>query len=475
MKGPVVTRFALLATFAWASVAAHAAERPNVVLIMADDLGADAIGCYGGLTAPTPHIDALAASGVRFTQAHAQPLCTPTRVQIMTGQYNFRNYREFGYLSPDETTFGDLLRAGRYRTSVAGKWQLAGQGRKYPEKTDPADWGFDEHCLWQLNNRKPYGDRGSRYWDPYLERNGEVVTPGKEVYGPDVVNEFVLDFVERNRDRPFFAYYPMILTHGPFTPTPASADRRSRDDQRNFAEMVAYADVLVGRVVAKLDELGLRERTLVIFTGDNGTAKGIAMPTARGDVAGAKGMLTDAGTHVPFVASWPGSVSAGAVSDRLIDFTDVIPTLLAVTGTEAPAGFSSDGVPFLSADGSIPAQERQAIYSWYDPRQDEGGGKNAGVFARDRRYKLHADGRFFDVTATPLERAEDALSGDLPPEAVAAKGRLQSVIDRYAAEGGVIRPAGEAVGEPGGRQTRRERRAGAAAGTQNETPKDASE
>ncbi|HEX6985294.1 MAG TPA: sulfatase-like hydrolase/transferase, partial [Planctomycetaceae bacterium] len=229
-----VGAFVLLATLV-PSLPAPAAEsdRPNVVLVMADDLGAECLSAYGCREYATPHLDALAASGARFTHCYATPLCTPSRVQIMTGKYGFRNYVEFGYLPPDETTFGDLLQAAGYRTCVAGKWQLSGQGRQYPAKTDPADWGFDEHCLWQLNNRAPYGDRGPRYWDPYLERNGEVVTPGPDAYGPDVVNDFLLDFIGRNRNRPFFAYYPMILTHGPYEPTPASAGR-GRPDPRHF-------------------------------------------------------------------------------------------------------------------------------------------------------------------------------------------------------------------------------------------------
>ncbi|MGC1272225.1 MAG: sulfatase-like hydrolase/transferase [Planctomycetaceae bacterium] len=418
--------------------ATAAENRPNVVLIMADDLGAECLSSYGCTEYATPRLDALAAEGARFTHAFAQPLCTPSRVQIMTGKYNFRNYVEFGYLPPDETTFGDLFREAGYRTSVAGKWQLAGQGRQYPEKTDPADWGFDEHCLWQLNNRAPYGDRGSRYWNPYLERNGEVVTPGDDAYGPDIVNEFVLDFITRNKDRPFVAYYPMILTHDPFEPTPGSADRDQRGEA-NFKDMVEHMDRLVGRLLDRLDELGLRERTLLIFTGDNGTGKKVETATTNGVIRGGKGATTDAGTHVPLIVRWPNKIEAGTVTDRLVDFTDMLPSLLAATQVAKPSNFQTDGVAFLDENG-LAERQREWVYLWYEPRHSKGAARHNAVFARDHRYKLYSDGRFFDVSKTPLERVDDQLTGELSAEAGQVKRRLQAVIDRYAEEGGVTSP-----------------------------------
>lgn len=412
-----------------------AAERPNVVLFMADDLGVECLSSYGCLDYQTPHLDALAASGARFTHAYSQPLCTPSRVQIMTGKYNFRNYPEFGHLSPDETTFGDLLRSAGYHTSVAGKWQLSGSGKQYPEKTDPADWGFNEHCLWQLNNRAPYGNRGSRYWDPYLEQNGQVLQPGPDAYGPDVVAEHVLSFIERNRDQPFFAYYPMILTHNPFDPAPRPGSRGNQN-VRYFKDMVEHMDAIVGRVVDKLEELNLRDNTLVIFTGDNGTNKGVSTRTTAGVIRGGKGTTTNAGTHVAFIVSWPGRIEPGTTTDRLVDFTDVLPSLLAATGTQAPADFKTDGVPFLDANG-LSQQQREFTYCWYEPRHGANAARNNAAFARDRQFKLYLDGRFFDVSKTPLEEKGDELTGELSSEAAAAKKKLQSVIDRYAAEGGV--------------------------------------
>jgi arylsulfatase A len=439
------------------SLSADAADRPNVVLIMADDLGAECLSSYGSLDYKTPRLDALAASGAKFTNAFAQPLCTPSRAQIMTGKYNFRNYVRFGYLPAEETTFGDLMKSAGYRTGIAGKWQLSGgptPGGK--GKSTPADWGFDEYCLWQLNNIAPGSDgRGPRYWDPFLEQNGKTLSPGPDAYGPDVVSEFLISFIERNRDQRFFAWYPMILTHGPFEPSPESADR-GKKNVKYFKDMVEHMDVIVGRILDKLDALGLAENTIVIFTGDNGTGGEVKTNTKEGVVPGGKGTMTDAGMHVPLIVRWPGKIQPGTVTERLVDFTDFVPSLLGATATETPAGYKTDGVAFLDANG-LTDFERDWTYSWYEARHGEGAGRNNGIFARDHEYKLFSDGRFFDVSKRPLSGNGKRLAdNDLTAEAKAAKAKLQAVIDRYAAEGGVLTKTDEAA--PGERPRNRRNR-----------------
>ena len=191
---------------------AGAADSPNVVLIMADDFGYECVGCNGGTSYKTPNLDRLAADGVRFENCHVQPLCTPTRVQLMTGIYNVRNYVHFGLLDPKQTTFGNLLQGAGYATAVAGKWQL---GHSFDL---PGHFGFDEHCLWQLTRRPP------RYANPGLEINGKEVDYKTGQYGPDLVNDYAVDFIVRHKDKPFFLYYPMMLTHSPYQPTPDSPD-----------------------------------------------------------------------------------------------------------------------------------------------------------------------------------------------------------------------------------------------------------
>ncbi|MEZ0265448.1 MAG: sulfatase-like hydrolase/transferase, partial [Phycisphaerae bacterium] len=201
-----------LILFAVPALAATPSPRPNVVLILADDFGYECVGANGGTSYKTPTLDKLAATGVRFEHCYAQPLCTPTRVQLMTGIYNVRNYVNFGNMDPKSVTFANLLKNAGYATGICGKWQL-GHDRDLPKR-----FGFDESYLWQLTRRPP------RYANPGLEINGKEVDYTNGEYGPDLVNEFARDFVRRHKDKPFFLYYPMMLTHDPFQPTPDSKD-----------------------------------------------------------------------------------------------------------------------------------------------------------------------------------------------------------------------------------------------------------
>jgi arylsulfatase A len=404
-------------------------DRPNIILIMADDLGYECLGCDGGTSYKTPVLDELARTGMRFEHCYAQPLCTPSRVELMTGKYNFRNYTVFGSLDPKETTFGQVLKKSGYATYIAGKWQLYGGGAG----TRPEQAGFDEYCLWQVK------DRGSRYADPTVLENGTLRKDIKSKYGPDIFCDFITHFIGRHESGPFFVYYPMALTHGPFEPTPDSKEwgqegdramRRTskpRANRKFFADMVAYMDKMVGRITAKLDELGLRKNTLILFTGDNGTPRGITSKIGSATVEGGKGFTTDAGTHVPLIANWRGTIPAGKVCDDLVDFTDFFPTLAEAAGTELEPGVAIDGHSFLPQLRGEKGRPRQWIYCYYDPKMKA---RKWGlkIFARDKRYKLYQTGEFFDVQADPLEgRPIDASAAG--PQAVAARARLQAVLD----------------------------------------------
>jgi len=304
------------------------ATRPNIVLIMADDLGSETIGCYGGQDYETPNIDALAATGIRFDQCYSQPLCTPSRVQIMTGRYNHRNYEGFGYLNPREITFANILKNAGYRTCIAGKWQLCG------DADTVRNFGFDQHCLWNMHtnradtpNAQPPKSGAQRYTAPTLYENGQWTEYGADAYGPDVCSDFICSFIEENKHEPFLVYYPMILPHDPLVPTPDSVDKTQREPKPNFIDMVQYTDKMVGKIVSQLEEQGVRDNTLILFTGDNGTLWRITSSTTSGDVKGGKAQMTNAGTHVPLIANWPGITPPGRVVDDLVDFSDFLPTL----------------------------------------------------------------------------------------------------------------------------------------------------
>jgi len=403
-----------------------AAERPpNIVLIMADDVGVDAIGCYGGESYETPQIDALADSGMRFNHCYSMPVCHPTRITLLTGKYPFRlNHPGWGSFpkSQEKKTVAQLLKQAGYATAVAGKWQLVLQKR---DPNHPQRLGFDQHCLFGWHE-------GARYYDPYIWQNGKLRTDTKGQYGPDVYVEFLTDFMKANRNRPFFAFYSMALCHDvtddlkepvPFAP--------GKDHYDTFAEMAAQMDKHVGQVVSAVDELGLRENTVILFTGDNGTPKSsihiakngkyIRKPvysTFKGKkVRGGKGNLSDDGTNVPLIVSWKGTVPAGTVVDDLVDFSDFLPTFVDLAGSELPAGVSTDGRSFATRLRHNTPAPRQWAYS-------ERGSKRYWV--RTQRWKLYHDGTLFDLKTDPREK-KAIPPGKQSPAAAKARKQLRKV------------------------------------------------
>jgi len=391
------------------------AARPNVILIMADDCGYECVGANGGESYQTPVLDKLAATGMRFEQCHVQPLCTPTRVQLMTGRYNVRNYINFGTLLRTETTFGQLFKGAGYKTGICGKWQLGG------ELDSPQHFGFEESCLWQQTRRPP------RYANPGLEYNGVEKDFTQGEYGPDLVNDFALDFVTKHKTEPFFLYYPLMLTHDPFQPTPDSAEydrtisseAKQRDD-KHFAGMVTYMDKLIGKLVTKLDELSLRENTLLLFVGDNGTSSKMVSRFKGADLKGGKGSTTHRGTHVPMIVSWPAMIKEGRVSSDLISSTDFLPTICQAAGVEMPA--TVDGISFLPKLKGEAGTPREWLYMWYSPRQSKDMKISECVF--DHTHKLYLDGRFYDLKSDPEE--QQSLAAKDP-----AAEKLQKALDLF--------------------------------------------
>jgi arylsulfatase A len=376
-------------------------SRPNIIFIMADDLGYEGLSCYGSKSYSTPELDKLAETGIKFNFCYSTPLCTPTRVQLMTGKYNFRNYTEFGTLPKGEFTFGHLFQQAGYKTCVAGKWQLAGQikGANYRgEGSLPEDAGFENHCLWQVK------DRGSRFWDPTIQQNGEIRTDLQGKYGPDVFCEYINDFVKRNKSKPFFVYFPMALTHNPFIPTPDSKDLSqglNKKDPKYFKDMVEYTDKIVGKIVSSLDDLGLRENTLIIFTGDNGTNRRIVSQMENQTIRGDKGNTTEAGTHVPLIVNWKGKISPGKICSDLIDFTDFFPTLAEVANIRLPEKNIFDGRSFMPQLLCEKGNPREWVFCHYQPKW---GKRNLKRYVHDKKWKLYHDGRIINFEDDPLEK-----------------------------------------------------------------------
>lgn len=379
----------------------NAARPPNIILIMADDSAVDNYSCYGSDYFQSPRLDHLAETGAKFNYCYSEPVCTSSRVKIMTGRDNVRNYVIFGCLDNHEITFGSMLKQAGYATAVAGKWQLHGE----PNGSVPSDHGFDTFCLWNFP-----GGGGERYWNPSLVQDGRLLETKETDYGPDIVSDFLIDFIRDNKDGPFFAYYPMILVHNPFPETPDSQPMTEADgsgkqavDLKNYRDMIAYADKLVGKIVDTLDELEIRENTIVIYTADNGTNRNLTYPFHGEQRKGEKALATERGSHVPLIVNAPGIVPAGIESDDLIDFSDVLPTLAEIAGARLP-DVELDGRSFWPQCQGKKGNPRDWIFQYYYPKftpAAEAHGQGVRnleiIWAQNQHYKLYNDGSFYAV------------------------------------------------------------------------------
>ena len=430
-------------------------RQPNIVLIMSDDLGYEAIGANGGTSYATPVLDGMATTGARFENAHVQPLCTPTRVQLMTGKYNFRNYIGFGLIAPDEITFGHIFSEAGYKTCISGKWQLHSYNPpdEMPEMRSKGqkieDAGFDEFCVWHPHHTE---DKGSRYKDPIIYENGKFLENTQGEYGEDIFADYIIDFMERNQDDPFFVYFPMALTHRPLEPTPDSPEFDEfippsnetlggrtwaelegwEDDPRYYKDMVEYHDKVIGRVNDKLAELGIAEDTLVIYVGDNGSPVEVcSVVHSHTEICGGKGLTVDRGTHVPLIASWPGTIPEGHVESDLIDSSDFLPTILDAAGITPPDEYLMDGRTFLPQLKGEKGNSRDWVYFHFEPMS----GRNSRFarYVRNHDYKLYDDGRLFDLSADAEEEFPFTASNDNDDRAAARK-QLAPIFDEMVKE-----------------------------------------
>ncbi|WP_341227893.1 sulfatase-like hydrolase/transferase [uncultured Arcticibacterium sp.] len=400
-------------------------KMPNIILIMADDLGREALGAYGGTSYKTPVLDKIASEGALFDHAYAYPLCTPTRVSLMTGKYNFRNWKAFGILDPNEKTIGHLMQEQGYKTCMVGKWQLQsydppgfpGSDLRRGKGMTLENAGFDEYAMYHTAHTE---DKGSRFADPMIYSDGDFLKDTHNKYGPDVFVDFINDFIAKNVKQPFFVYYPMALTHPPFNITPDSktwddASQRLLVDKANFGDMVEYADKLVGKIIKQLEDLGVRDNTLLIFYTDNGTHQSIVSMKGAKAVQGAKGEMIDNGTRAPLILSWPGKINAQK-SDQMVAPSDFIPTIFDVIGRNTPKGFYTDGSSFWPEILNKKEDFNRRDWVLIDHNPRPGWDKESIMpsrFVKGKRYKLYDDDRFYDIKNDELEQNKLVkLSGD---------------------------------------------------------------
>lgn len=393
----------------------RAARPPNVILILADDVGVEAFGSYGGEYA-MPNVARLASEGVTFDHAFSTPLCSPSRTRIMTGRENAKNYVAFGHLDPRERTFGNLFHDAGYATGIVGKWQLSGNGFDGRTGASPEGAGFDDALLWQ---QYAGTQKGSRYWGPTLWRNGKPKI-NEEGFGPDAMNTYALDFVEKNKDRPFFLYYPMVLVHDPFVPTPDSMTASGA--KARFGGMMSYMDKLVGQLLDKVTALGLDNDTLIIFTADNGTNRQITSVRNGESVTGGKGLPTLTGTHVPMVLRWSGHLAPGGRRAGLFDFMDVLPTMADAARLKIPANI--DGVSQWSVVTGKEPKARDWIFQHYAPVWANAPAR----FVFDTSRKLYGDGRYVSLDYT-LDRETAIDPAAMTPAENRHREALQTILD----------------------------------------------
>jgi arylsulfatase len=370
-----VLPFLLAAGASSATPQEEGTRRPNVVLIVADDLGWAELGCYGQEKIRTPRIDAMAAEGMRFTQFYSgSPVCAPSRCTLLTGLHTGHAFiRDNGEVKPegqrpipDETlTLAEVMKQAGYTTGITGKWGLGGPGTEGEPNQQGFDSWFGYLCQRQAHN----------FYPRYLWRDGEKVPlEGNDrgltgaQYSHDLFTADALRFIRQNQERPFFLYVPYTIPHlalqvpddsleayegkwedppyeGGHGYLPHPAPRAA------YAAMVTRMDRDVGRILDLLAELGLDEDTLVVFTSDNGPTydrlggSDSDFFESAGPFRGLKGSTYEGGIRVPLVARWPGRIAAGTQSDHVSAFWDVMPTVLSAAGLEVPEGL--DGISFL--------------------------------------------------------------------------------------------------------------------------------
>jgi len=380
--------------------------KPNIIFILSDDVGLGNIACCGGDQFKTPNIDELARTGTRFERCYSTPLCGPSRAQVLTGRYPFRtgmiSNQSGSVMHPqNEVMIPTVLKKAGYVTASVGKWnQLPLQ---------PGDWGFDEYL------RFPNSGRYWREQTPTYTVNGEQKDLPEGTYLPDLMHDFCVDFMTRHRDRPFFLYYPMSHIHAPIVRTPDSTGGKADF----YADNIAYMDKLVGKLINELERLKLREKTLVIFVGDNGTAQNwAARSTVNGKaISGCKATMLEGGSRVPMIVNWPGTTPAGKVRQDLVDFSDFYLTFADLAGAKLPETVKLDGHSLAAQIKGERGEARDWVYV-------ELNGKR---YARDDRYKLTGNGELLDLKNAPYE--ETSATND------AEQHRLQKVLDDLASQG----------------------------------------
>jgi len=376
------------------------ALQPNILFILVDDLGKEWISTYGAEDIHTPNIDSLATGGMKFHAAYSMPQCTPSRVTFLTGTYPWRNgyvnhwdvprwgVGYFDWKQKQNTTVAHLMKTCGYVNCAAGKWQI-NDFRLEPQAMKKH--GFDDWAMW-TGYETGNAASGNRYQDPYINTpEGSMTYTGK--FGPDLYAAHLIDFMRKNKEKPMFLYFPMALTHTPLIATPDEPGAES--PMAKHKAMVRYTDKLLGELISALDELEIRNRTIVIFTTDNGSTRGIAGTRNGKIIHGAKAKKVEAGVCAPFIVNGPGIVPAGVETHELTDFSDLLPTFVELGGGELPEDLVVDGVsiaPLILGKTKDSSRDWIMALGHGPARLDKEGVRGQKDFAarviRDKQFKV---------------------------------------------------------------------------------------
>ena len=423
-------------------LSANSSDKPNILFILADDVGQEVLQCYGGESYPTPHLDELARTGAKFNHVYSMPVCHPSRIALLTGKYPFRHGQvTWGDFPKKEEvfTFASQLKKAGYATHIAGKWQL---NLMKEDVQHPAKLGFDSWDLFGWHE-------GPRFYEPMIYKNGKVRTDTLGHYGPDLYVRSIVNFMKENREKPFFAFYSMAVAHEVTDDLAKPVPHGPFDRYDNYAEMVAEMDRAVGRLVAALNALKLRENTIIIYTADNGTppeiiirgeADGTLVRTPvvskrNGiDIPGGKKTLLDRGTNVPMIVNWPTKIKPSQVIDDIIDFTDFKPTFIDLAGAKLEKQQGLDGHSFADILRGTGKGKRTWAYCEEAVLPKPGGVEPDGVssglrWVRDKQWKLYNNGKLFYIPNDPEEKTP-ILADKENKEQKEIRIKLKAIIDQ---------------------------------------------
>jgi arylsulfatase A-like enzyme len=446
MKHFILTNFFILSLLfvEYSAVSKEQPQKPNILFIMLDDLGKEWIGAYGSDDVKTPAIDKLAKNGLLFENVYSMPQCTPSRVTLLTGQYPWQHgwinhydvprWGHGGRFDPEmNPTYAKYLQEAGYKTCIAGKWQI-NDFRLEPDILNKV--GFDEYCMWTGAEGGNVKKSKERYWNPYIHtKEGSRTYKGE--FGEDLFSDFIIEFMKKNKENPMMIYYPMCLPHSPLTTTPAEPNAPKEEQ---YKAMVRYTDIILNKLLTALDELEIRDNTIVFWTTDNGSSGGLIGHSNGRPVRGGKTFLSENGVNAPFIVNCPGLVPKGVVTDALVDFTDILPTFCELAGVKSSADYTFNGHSFASV---ILGEEKDSKRDWimglgsHPAKIVDGKITNAFEYRdraiRDKNYKayINRSGEIYEIINLKNDFYEqDNLIESSDKEIVNAKNKFQKVLNR---------------------------------------------